>query len=46
MDLIPGTQKTIDMVPDNVGQWLFHCHTNMHMMAVLFLLTFPFLDAF
>jgi manganese oxidase len=23
--------KTVDMVPDNPGIWLFHCHISDHM---------------
>jgi len=30
VDLIPGSVRTVDMVPDVVGSWLFHCHTNHH----------------
>jgi FtsP/CotA-like multicopper oxidase with cupredoxin domain len=22
-----------DMVPDNPGEWLFHCHTGPHLVA-------------
>lgn len=25
--------STADMVPDNVGTWLFHCHVNDHIKA-------------
>jgi FtsP/CotA-like multicopper oxidase with cupredoxin domain len=25
--------KVADMVPDNPGIWLFHCHVEDHMMA-------------
>ena len=24
---------TADMVPDNPGTWLFHCHISMHLSA-------------
>ncbi len=26
VELLPGTMKVADMVADNPGQWLFHCH--------------------
>lgn len=28
--LVPAVLVSADMVPDNVGQWMFHCHTNHH----------------
>jgi len=31
--LLPATMLTADMVPDNVGTWLFHCHVNDHIAA-------------
>ncbi|WP_322753964.1 multicopper oxidase domain-containing protein [Frankia sp. Cas3] len=31
--LLPGTMAVADMVPDNVGIWLFHCHVNEHITA-------------
>jgi hypothetical protein len=31
--LFPGTMAVADMVPDNVGVWLFHCHVNEHITA-------------
>ena len=27
----PMGMSTVDMVPDNVGTWLFHCHVNDHL---------------
>jgi len=33
IDLIPASMKTLDMVPDDVGQWMLHCHTNHHVVA-------------
>eukprot|EP01119_Soliformovum_irregulare_P006299 TRINITY_DN1812_c0_g1_i1.p1 TRINITY_DN1812_c0_g1~~TRINITY_DN1812_c0_g1_i1.p1 ORF type:complete len:612 (+),score=108.47 TRINITY_DN1812_c0_g1_i1:225-1838(+) len=30
IEMIPGTTKTLDMVVDTEGTWLFHCHTNHH----------------
>jgi len=31
--LLPATMITADMVPDNAGIWLFHCHVNDHITA-------------
>jgi len=33
MELLPMSMKTADMVPDDVGTWLFHCHVNDHFDA-------------
>ena len=33
IELIPASMKTLNMVPDNVGRWLLHCHTNHHVVA-------------
>ncbi len=33
-DLLPnGTMPTLDMVPDDQGTWLYHCHVNDHILA-------------
>nr|XP_020835450.1 ceruloplasmin-like [Phascolarctos cinereus] len=32
-DLVPGTFKTVQMYPKNVGTWLFHCHLSEHIGA-------------
>ena len=32
-ELLPMSMKVADMVPDNVGTWLFHCHVNDHISA-------------
>lgn len=29
----PAQVETVDMVPDNVGIWLYHCHVSDHMAA-------------
>jgi Multicopper oxidase len=29
--LLPAVMTVADMVPDNPGQWMFHCHTNHHL---------------
>jgi len=31
--LLPAEMVTVDMVPDNIGTWLFHCHVNDHIKA-------------
>jgi manganese oxidase len=31
--LLPAQAQTVDMVPDNIGIWLFHCHVSDHMMG-------------
>jgi FtsP/CotA-like multicopper oxidase with cupredoxin domain len=28
--LSPAQIETVDMIPDNPGIWLFHCHINDH----------------
>jgi FtsP/CotA-like multicopper oxidase with cupredoxin domain len=33
LELLPGTMRVADMVPDNVGTWLYHCHVNDHITA-------------
>jgi manganese oxidase len=33
IDLLPAQMLIADMVPDNVGTWLFHCHVNDHLLA-------------
>ena len=29
--LMPAASLTADMVPDNAGLWMFHCHVSDHM---------------
>lgn len=31
VDLLPGSMATVDMVADNPGVWMFHCHVGEHM---------------
>jgi hypothetical protein len=31
IELLPGSTKTVDMIADNPGTWLFHCHVEDHM---------------
>ena len=33
IDLLPGMMMVSDMVPDDPGTWLFHCHVNDHILA-------------
>jgi hephaestin len=33
VSLLPATMLTADMVPDDQGTWLFHCHVNDHITA-------------
>jgi FtsP/CotA-like multicopper oxidase with cupredoxin domain len=33
VELLPMSMKTLDMIPDDKGTWLFHCHVNDHIEA-------------
>jgi len=33
VELLPSTMKTVDMVANNIGKWLLHCHVTDHMTA-------------
>ncbi len=33
IELLPASMKVVDMVPDNPGVWLLHCHVNDHIVA-------------
>jgi FtsP/CotA-like multicopper oxidase with cupredoxin domain len=33
IELLPGSMATADMLADNPGTWLFHCHVSDHMEA-------------
>jgi hypothetical protein len=33
VELLPGSMATVDMLADNPGTWLFHCHVADHMEA-------------
>jgi hypothetical protein len=33
VNLLPASMVVADMVPDNPGVWLFHCHVNDHIAA-------------
>lgn len=32
-ELLPGSMKVLDMLPDVTGTWLYHCHVNDHIKA-------------
>jgi len=32
-ELLPGSMKIFDMIPDDPGTWLYHCHVNDHILA-------------
>jgi hephaestin len=32
-ELLPGTMQVLNMIPDNPGTWLYHCHVNDHILA-------------
>jgi manganese oxidase len=38
VELLPGSMKVADMVADNPGEWLFHCHVAEHMANGMFAL--------
>jgi FtsP/CotA-like multicopper oxidase with cupredoxin domain len=33
VELLPMSMKIADMIPDNLGTWLYHCHVNDHILA-------------
>jgi len=33
VELLPGSTETVDMLAENAGTWLFHCHVADHMEA-------------
>lgn len=33
IELLPATMRTLDMVPDSPGIWLYHCHVDDHIIA-------------
>ena len=33
VSLLPASMVIADMVPDDVGTWLFHCHVTDHILA-------------
>lgn len=33
LELMPASSKVVDMIPDNPGTWMYHCHVNDHIDA-------------
>jgi hephaestin len=33
VELLPASMRTVDLIPDNPGTWMFHCHVNDHIAA-------------
>jgi FtsP/CotA-like multicopper oxidase with cupredoxin domain len=33
ISLMPAQMVTVDMIPDDVGMWMYHCHVDDHMEA-------------
>jgi FtsP/CotA-like multicopper oxidase with cupredoxin domain len=33
VELLPASMKSADMLADNPGQWMFHCHVADHITA-------------
>ena len=33
VEILPASMTSVNMIPRSVGDWLFHCHVNDHMMA-------------
>lgn len=38
LNLMPATQYTVDMLADNPGTWVYHCHVNHHIHAGMYAL--------
>lgn len=36
VELLPASMKVADMLADNPGQWMFHCHVSDHMAEGMF----------
>jgi FtsP/CotA-like multicopper oxidase with cupredoxin domain len=36
VELLPGSMKVADLVADDPGSWLFHCHVDEHMAGGMF----------
>lgn len=32
-EVLPASTQTLDLVPDNPGTWMYHCHVNDHLEA-------------
>lgn len=33
VELMPASMKTVDMVAENIGEWMYHCHVADHVTA-------------
>jgi len=33
LDIIPASMKTLELIPDTPGEWMFHCHVDHHVLA-------------
>jgi len=33
VEVLPASMKVADMVPDNPGNWFYHCHVDDHIDA-------------
>lgn len=33
IEIMPASMKVVDMIPDNPGIWMYHCHVNDHIAA-------------
>ncbi|MES2659681.1 MAG: multicopper oxidase domain-containing protein [Verrucomicrobiota bacterium] len=36
LNLMPGNMECADMLPDNPGEWMIHCHVGEHMMEGMY----------
>ncbi len=36
IELMPGSMKSVDMLADNPGDWMIHCHVGDHMMEGMY----------
>jgi FtsP/CotA-like multicopper oxidase with cupredoxin domain len=36
LEILPGSMHTVDMVPDDPGCWMFHCHVADHIKAGMY----------
>ncbi|MBC6456184.1 MAG: multicopper oxidase domain-containing protein [Hormoscilla sp. SP5CHS1] len=32
-EIFPASAKTLDMIADDPGTWMYHCHVNDHLNA-------------
>jgi len=36
LEILPGSMHTVNMIPDDPGSWMFHCHVADHIKAGMF----------